>query len=215
MPSGLKSILWDYPRTGRRVRGIVAARRADIAPRFGLIVHRRPTIERRGHNTTLELGAEVELFPGVCFYLDAEGARISLGARTYLNKRCEIRSVEEVTIGSDCAIAWDVHIFDCDYHVLDGGPSHAPVRIGDRVWIGARSTILKGVTIGSGSVVAAGSVVASDVPPSSLVGGVPARLLRQDVAWELPAGIELGRTPMLQRLWLRVRGSPRGQRNPP
>ncbi len=56
--------------------------------------------------------------------------------------------------------------------------------IGDWVWIGCRATVLKGVTIGDGAVVAAGSVVTRDVPPAALVGGNPARVLRERVTWE-------------------------------
>ena len=60
----------------------------------------------------------------------------------------------------------------------------APVTIGDRVWIGCRATVLKGVTIGDGAVVAACSVVTRDVPPRALVAGNPARVVREDVTWE-------------------------------
>jgi maltose O-acetyltransferase len=55
----------------------------------------------------------------------------------------------------------------------------APVRIGNDVWIGGNVTILPGVTIGNNVVVAAGAVVTKDVPDDSLVGGVPARLIRE------------------------------------
>jgi acetyltransferase-like isoleucine patch superfamily enzyme len=58
------------------------------------------------------------------------------------------------------------------------------VTVGDKVWIGARVTVLKGVTIGDGAVVAAGALVTDDVPPRALVGGVPARVLRENVTWE-------------------------------
>lgn len=58
-----------------------------------------------------------------------------------------------------------------------------PISIGDHVWIGARSTILKGVSIGDGAVVAAGSLVTRDVPPGALVGGSPARMVRPKVEW--------------------------------
>jgi acetyltransferase-like isoleucine patch superfamily enzyme len=72
---------------------------------------------------------------------------------------------------------------DADGHQLDDRPSIAPVLIGDNVWIGARSTILKGVTIGDGAVVAACSLVSKDVAPRSLVGGNAARVIREDVDW--------------------------------
>jgi acetyltransferase-like isoleucine patch superfamily enzyme len=83
-----------------------------------------------------------------------------------------------VTIGRDCRIARDVIIMDTDQHEV---PGHAlliePVEIEDRVWIGARAIVLKGVRIGHDSVIAAGAVVTSDVPPRTVVGGVPARVL--------------------------------------
>jgi galactoside O-acetyltransferase len=53
------------------------------------------------------------------------------------------------------------------------------VRIEDDVWIGAGATILPGVTVGEGSVVGAGAVVTGNVPPRTVVGGVPARVLRE------------------------------------
>ena len=63
-------------------------------------------------------------------------------------------------------------------------PSAAPVVIGDRVWVGTRAVILKGVSIGDGAVVAAGAVVTSDVPAGAVVGGVPARVIGRADSWE-------------------------------
>jgi acetyltransferase-like isoleucine patch superfamily enzyme len=86
-------------------------------------------------------------------------------------------------MGDDVIIGEQVAIRDSDAHDLDGAAGPAPVRIGSHVWIGLRATILKGVTIGDGAVVAAGALVTSDVPARTLVGGVPAKVLREEVEW--------------------------------
>lgn len=130
------------------------------------------------------LADNVRLYRGVHFLLHRDGARIEIGERTYLNWECEVVARESVTIGKDCAIAWRVTITDSDFHqMVGGGAPTAPVQIGDKVWIGAHVTILKGVTIGDGAVIAAGSVVTRDVAPRSLVAGVPALQKRRDVDW--------------------------------
>jgi acetyltransferase-like isoleucine patch superfamily enzyme len=64
-----------------------------------------------------------------------------------------------------------------------GGSQRAPIRIGDRVWIGTGVKVLKGVTIGEDSVVAAGAVVTKAFPPRSLIGGVPARRIAEIAGW--------------------------------
>jgi len=118
-------------------------------------------------------------FPGVrleCW----EGATIRIGNGTYLNRNVEIVAAKAVTIGRDCKIARDVIIMDTDQHALTTGELLAePVVIEDRVWIGARAIVLKGVTVGHDAVIGAGSVVTRDVPARAVVAGVPARLLRQ------------------------------------
>jgi maltose O-acetyltransferase len=87
----------------------------------------------------------------------------------------------EVRIGRNVAIGNYVLIMDSDFHAVndhrESGKS-APVIIEDDAWIAARVTILKGVRIGKGAVIAAGAVVTKDVSPRTLVGGVPARVLR-------------------------------------
>ncbi len=62
-------------------------------------------------------------------------------------------------------------------------PSAAPVVIGDRVWVGTRAVVLKGVTIGDGAVVAAGAVVSKDVPAGAVVAGIPARQVGTADSW--------------------------------
>lgn len=138
---------------------------------------------RRAGGARLYLGRNVRLFANVGVFLDGPDAEIRIGDGTYVNRRTELLALERITIGAHCAIAWDVTILDTDYHQLDDSPRSAAVEIGDRVWIGARSTVLKGVHIGSGAVVAAGSLVNRDVPAGALAGGVPARVIKPAVSW--------------------------------
>jgi acetyltransferase-like isoleucine patch superfamily enzyme len=81
-----------------------------------------------------------------------------------------------------------VDILDTDFHgiVEVDGSTHAitaPVIIQDRVWIGAGAKVLKGVTIGHDSIIAAGAVVTKSFPPHSLIGGVPARRIKEIRGW--------------------------------
>lgn len=138
----------------------------------------------RCKNTKLIIGSKVMLYDRVNFYLDQPGAKIVIGDRTYINRRTEIMSKNSVTIGQGCAISWDVVISDTDYHEILGASSTKPINIGDEVWIGCKSTILKGVTIGNGAVVAAGSVVTKDVDPHTLVAGIPAMEIKRNVRWK-------------------------------
>jgi acetyltransferase-like isoleucine patch superfamily enzyme len=109
------------------------------------------------------------------------GSRLTIGDGTFLNYGVSLSTHQELTIGRDCLIGNYVTIIDNDYHDLNDrsrlGPS-SPIVIGDRVWIGIRSVVLRGVKIGDGSVVGAGSVVTSDIPPNSLAVGVPAKVIR-------------------------------------
>jgi acetyltransferase-like isoleucine patch superfamily enzyme len=109
-----------------------------------------------------------------------------IGNNTTINYRVGISVECKVEIGNHCAIAGETMIFDNTSHALHYGNDRrmtkedvAPVRIGDHVWVGTRSIIMKGVTIGHGAVVAACSVVTSDVPPMTLVGGNPAKVIKE------------------------------------
>ena len=91
-----------------------------------------------------------------------------------------------VTIGSHVNLAQGItvtalnHNFaDTEKRIDEQGVSTTPVTIGDDIWIGANAVILPGITIGDHSVVAAGAVVTKDVPPHSLVAGVPAQIIKQ------------------------------------
>jgi acetyltransferase-like isoleucine patch superfamily enzyme len=139
--------------------------------------------------------SELKLQPGAklcvtgCFHVYTghrisvnTGAVLSLGSG-YINSHASIDCFDAITIGHDVAIAKGVVIRDCDNHSIDGAIDHAPITIGNRVWIGTNVIVLKGVTIGDGAIIAAGAVVTRDIPAGCLAGGVPARVLKENVTW--------------------------------
>ncbi|MFK0330659.1 acyltransferase [Rhizobium sp. NPDC090275] len=113
-----------------------------------------------------------------------QGAVLELGSG-YLNSNSTISCFNSIKIGRDVMIAENVSIRDSDNHTIvnSNRPKDGAIVIGDHVWIGMNSIILKGVKIGPGAVIAAGSVVTRDVEAGTLVGGVPAKLLRSNIEW--------------------------------
>ena len=150
----------------------------------GLRAEQGVRIVRLTEQSTVRMGAGVLLAHDVQLHLRDRGAVIEIGDGTFVNHRTELVAHQHVRLGRDCLLAWDVLVLDSDSHSVDGGPRSAPVVIGDRVWIGCRATVLKGVTVGDGAVVAAGAVVTGDVPPRALVAGNPARIVREGVTWQ-------------------------------
>ena len=123
-------------------------------------------------------GAYIEK-PFFCDY----GCMIELGDYSFINTNCIILDACPVTIGDNVLIGPRVTISSAshpiDAEVRNSGYYIAkPVTIGNSVWIGANVTILKGVTIGRGSIVAAGAVVTKSCEPYSIIGGIPAKLLK-------------------------------------
>jgi acetyltransferase-like isoleucine patch superfamily enzyme len=105
--------------------------------------------------------------------------RLVIGNNVTLNVGVRIGCSLEITIGDSCLIGDEVLIFDSDWHGVGGQPTRTEaVHIGNRVWVAARSMILRGVTLGEGCVVAAGSVVTHSVDPYTVVAGVPAKCIR-------------------------------------
>lgn len=104
----------------------------------------------------------------------------------YTNASVQIVCAEKIVIGKDVAIARDVIIRDTDAHeiVSANHKKNKPVIIGNHVWIGTRAIIMKGVTIGDGAIIAAGAVVTKDVPANTIVAGVPAVVIRENVEWK-------------------------------
>jgi len=138
-------------------------------------------------DSTLHIIGDVSLRPG--FSIWAVGASIVIRNGTVINQQTMIVAHSRVEIGEHCHIARNVTIMDNDMHKHATGAEKPVLKckevlIKDHVWIGMNALILKGVTIGEGAIVAAGSIVTKDVRDRTLVGGVPARAIQEDVVWE-------------------------------
>ncbi len=114
------------------------------------------------------------------FYTDF-GKNIHVGKNVFINACCHFQDQGGITLGDDCQIGHNV-VFSTLNHFIEPAErvyTHpAPIVLGKKVWVGSNSTILQGVTIGENSIIAAGAVVTKDVPANTIVGGVPARILR-------------------------------------
>jgi acetyltransferase-like isoleucine patch superfamily enzyme len=108
------------------------------------------------------------------------GARIEVGPRALLNGAM-LHAKREIRIGADARLGFGVRVIDADLHPLDSQTPERvePVRIGDRVWLGANVLVLRGVCIGDDVVVGAAAVVTRDLPSGVLAVGSPARPVRE------------------------------------
>lgn len=115
-----------------------------------------------------------------CYFDKAKN--VIFGKNVFVNRLCQFHVGDSnaiITIGDSVWVGMDV-CFICSSHKIGGHKQRAgkstykSITVGDGAWIGARSTILPGITIGNGSIIAAGSVVTKSVPPNELWGGIPA-----------------------------------------
>ena len=121
---------------------------------------------------------DFRIFPP--FYTDF-GRNIHVGENVFINACCQFQDQGGVWLGDGCLIGHNV-VFATLNHDLNPERRQIcipkSIVIGKNVWIGSNSTILAGVKIGDNAVVAAGAVVTKDVAPDTIVGGVPARFIR-------------------------------------
>lgn len=119
----------------------------------------------------------------VCAGLWLGTRRLEIGHDAFINYGCRIDNTAWVRIGPRCDLGPEVSILTTT-HLMDdptrraGVERHESVVIGAGVWIGARATLLPGVTVGDGVVIAAGALVTRDCEPHTLYAGVPARAVR-------------------------------------
>lgn len=118
------------------------------------------------------------------------GKNIHVGENVFINSGCRFQDQGGIYIGSGALIGHNVVLATLNHDIAPARrQSMIPgaIHIGDRVWIGSNSTVLAGVTIGRNSIVAAGAVVTKDVPENVIVGGVPAKIIRELTDEELAA----------------------------
>lgn len=137
-----------------------------------------------GNNGRIKLGEKSTVKTGViirCF-----GGQIEIGKDCSLNPYCIIYGNAGVKIGNDVRMAANSQIYasshiydDINMPIRTQGISKKGVVINDNVWLGANVIILDGVTIGSGTIVAAGSVVTKSMPENVIIGGVPAKIIKE------------------------------------
>ena len=158
------------------VKGLRMPTCLRMEARTTLEIHGGPLTRYGDGPYNLRYGAYIEI---------VNGGKLTIGQGA-ANVGLTIMCANEVTIGNGVRIGRDVSIRDWNGpHVIinDHYKNHAPVHIGDRVWLCTGCTIMPGVTIGEGSVVAANSTVTKDVPPYSLVGGSPAKVIKENIEW--------------------------------
>ena len=124
------------------------------------------------------VGENFRMFPP--FYTDF-GRNIHIGKNVFINSCCHFQDQGGITIDDGTLIGHNVVLATINHDLYPNNNRrnhYAPIKIGANVWIGSNATILPGVTIGEWAVVAAGAVVTKDVPPYTVVGGVPARIIK-------------------------------------
>lgn len=153
-------------------------------------------INMQGNHKLISIGKSSHVLGELQVF--AHGGKIRIGSECYIGDHTRIWSTASITIGDRVLISHNVNIFDNQTHSLSahkrnehfkaifstGHPKsidlgESPVVIGDDVWIACSSIILRGVRLGRGAVVGAGSVVTKDVPAWTVVGGNPAKVIRE------------------------------------
>lgn len=128
--------------------------------------------------TGKKIDSSFRMFPP--FYTDF-GKNITIRENVFINSGCHFQDQGGIQIGNGTLLGHNVVLATVHHDVYpqNNRKNHyMPIKIGANVWIGSNATILPGVSIGDWAVIAAGAVVTKDVPEMSIVGGVPARVLR-------------------------------------
>lgn len=223
-----------YPRWGWRRAIRVAVERRMVTPRnlgnvLRLARHRLEAQVRRQRIEIMGMafvGRRVELWAtadagrlvigpwawiGDASALRSHAGQVTVGAKVVFGRHNVVNSYLDVEIGDECLCADGIAILDFDHRfdepdvaIRRQGIRAEPTRIGRDVWIGTKATVLKGSDLGDGSVVASHAVVRGQIPPFSIVAGVPARVVRS----RLPVGMDPHEAAMILRTGAGLPGDP-------
>lgn len=183
--------VWIYYKSGKKI--LISKSSTLTAEKNGFL-----SVGRISNESAFKKRSSCNIWVGgdlIINYLDISDATIAVlpGAKLvigdcFMNDGTYLECESSITIGDNVLIGRNVTIRDSDGH--DHGDAFGkrerclPVIIGNSVWIGSYAMIQKGVHIGDGAIIAAGAVVCRDVPANTLVGGVPAKVLKENVYWE-------------------------------
>jgi lipopolysaccharide O-acetyltransferase len=140
---------------------------------------------------TVKIGKGFTTGPGLILDVLSANAKLTIGTNVKVNHRLHLGVLESVEIGDDVLMASNIFISDHSHGTYRGAgqcspetpPNHrplvtAPVKIGDRAWLGENVCVLPGVTIGAGAIIGAGSVVTTHIPENAIAAGSPARVIK-------------------------------------
>lgn len=225
-----------YPRWGwrRAIEFAVQRRMASLehAVLYGRYLAHRADRRVRGHEVVFQgmvfTGSRVEFHarPGHgrlvigpwCWIGDdnklrAHEGQLTLGAKVVMGRDNVVNAYLDIEIGDASILADWIYVCDFDHRyerldvpIKDQGIVTSPVRIGEDVWVGEKATVLRGVDVGRGSVVASHCLVNKDVPPFSIVVGVPSRVVKS----RLSDGMDPEEAADLLRRGLPIPGDPLG-----
>lgn len=167
----------------------------------GAIYHNKVFIGHQGYSAIAENQGQINIerggklvvkgtarfAQGIRLWIDQDST-IEVGDNFYCNKNCLFRAFDNITIGKDVLMGWDIELNTFDGHTITIGntpkQNHGPISIGDHVWIASHVRFAKNSSVFDESVVAQQSLVTSNIDVSNvLVGGAPAKIVKPNISW--------------------------------